>query len=100
MEEHVPTIVVDVCSSRRHQTVSIACLEERLFGTRVGPRDRGCSGVVYVVVLVRVAICREEQVPSAFAVEKIGCFDDTLVGDALVVQDGCCGSLERDAVSS
>lgn len=79
MEEHVLPIVIDICSSRRHQTISIASPEQRLLRTSVRTRHRSCSGVVDVVVLVSVAIGREEQVPSAFAVEEIGSFDDAFV---------------------
>lgn len=38
MEQHVLPIVVNVCSSRRNQTVSIACLEQRILRTSVGTR--------------------------------------------------------------
>jgi hypothetical protein len=85
MEQHVLPIMVDICSSRRHQTIPIAGLEQRLSRTSVRARHRRCSSVVNVVVLVCVTVCREEQVPGAFAVEEIWCFDDAFVGTALVV---------------
>lgn len=99
MEKHVLPIVIDICSSRRYQTISVPGFEQRLFRASVRARHRSCSGVVNVVVLVCVAVCREEQVPGAFTMEEIGCFDDAFVGTTFVVEDGCCGALEGDAVS-
>lgn len=79
MEEHVLPIMINVRSSRRHQAVPIASGEQRFLRTSVRTRHRSRSGVADIVVLVRVAVCREEKVPGTFAMEEIGRFDDAFV---------------------
>lgn len=81
-------VVVNVCATGRDQTIAIACLEQRFLRASVRSGHRRCSGVVHIVVLVGVAVRREEQVPRAFTVQEGRCFDDALVGETFVVQDG------------
>jgi hypothetical protein len=98
MEKHMPSIMVNIRASRRHQPVPIPGSKQRLARTRIRPGHRGCRGVADIIAIGRVAVCREEEIPGSLAVQEGRRFDDTVVGGAFVVEDGGGGAEEGDAV--
>ena len=91
-------VMIDIRPAGSRQSIPVARLEQRFRSPRVRPCDGFGCRVVDVVVVVHVAVGREEQIPGSLAVHEVGRFDDAFVRGALVVEDGGGGAEEGDAV--